>query len=133
MRVGLYLLSQLQHLAMNVGLYRDDVLAITNKPPRSVKNVKKEMCRIFKDNGLNITIKVNKKVADFLDITLDLRTENNKPLKKPNDCINYIHKKSNHPQATTKNLLMGIKLRPSNNFSDSKLFEEAAIPYNRAL
>ena len=34
--VGLYLLSQLQHLAMNVGLYRDDGLAITNKRPRAV-------------------------------------------------------------------------------------------------
>ena len=59
--VGLYLLSQLQHLAMNVGLYRDDGLAITNKRPRAVENMKKEMCQIFKDNGLNITIDANKK------------------------------------------------------------------------
>ena len=39
--VGLYLLSQLQHLTMNVGLYRDDALAITNRPPRAVENMKK--------------------------------------------------------------------------------------------
>ena len=39
--VGLYLLSQLQHLVMKVGLYRDDGLAITNKPPRRVENMKK--------------------------------------------------------------------------------------------
>ena len=51
--VGLYLLSQLQHLAMNV--------AITNKRPRAVENMKKEMCQIFKDNGLNITIDANEK------------------------------------------------------------------------
>ena len=38
--VGPYLLSQLQHLAMNVGPYRDDGLAITNKPPRAVENMK---------------------------------------------------------------------------------------------
>ena len=82
--VGLYLLSQLQHLAMNVRLYRDDALAITNKRPREVENMKKEMCRIFKDNGLNITIDANKKVVDFLDITLDLRTGNYKPYKKSN-------------------------------------------------
>ena len=127
--VGLYLLSQLQHLAMNVGLYRDDGLAITNKPPRAVENMKKEMCRIFKDNGLNITIDANKKVVDFLD----LRTGNYKPYKKPNDCINYIHKESNHLPAIIKNLPKGIDLRLSNNSSDSKLFEEAAKPYNRAL
>ena len=59
--VGLYLLSQLQHLAMNVGLYRDDGLASTNKRPRAVENMKKEMCQIFKDNGLNITIDAKKK------------------------------------------------------------------------
>ena len=54
------------------------------------------MCRIFKDNGLNITIDANKKVADFLDITLDLRTGNYKPY------INYIHKESKHPPAIIK-------------------------------
>ena len=30
------------------------------------------MCKIFKDNGLNITIEANKKVVVFLEITLDL-------------------------------------------------------------
>ena len=117
--VGLYLLSQLQHLAMNVGLYRDDGLAITNKRLRAVENMKKEMCQIFKDNGLNITIDANKKVVDFLDITLDLRTGSYKPYKKPNDCINYIHKESNHPPAIINNLPKGIELRLSNNSSDS--------------
>ena len=131
--VGLYLLSQLQHLAMNVGLYRDDGLAITNKPPRAVENMKKEMCQIFKDNGLNIMIDANKKVVDFLDITLNHRTGSYKPYKKPNDCINYIHKESNHPPAIINNLPKGIGLKLSNNSSDSKLFEEAAKPYNRAL
>ena len=93
---------------MNVGLYRDDSLAITNKPPRAVENMKKEMCRIFKDNGLNITIKANKKVVDFVIITLDLRTGNYKPYKKPNDCTNCIHKESNHPPAIKKNFPKGI-------------------------
>ena len=132
--VGLYLLSQLQHLAMNVGLYRDDGLAITNKRPRAVENMKKkEMCQIFKDNGLNITIDANKKVVDFLDIAVDLRTGSYKPYKKPNDCINCIHKESNHPLAIINNLPKVIELRLSNNSTDSTLFEEAAKPYNRAL
>ena len=95
--------------------------------------MKKEMCQIFKDNGLNITIDANKKVVDFLDITLDLRTGSYKPYKKPNDCINYIHKESNHPPAIINNLPKGIEFRLSNNSSDSKLFEEAEKPYNRAL
>ena len=44
-------------------------------------------------------------VVDFLDITLDLRTGNYKPYKKPNDCINYIHKEMNRPPATIKKSL----------------------------
>ena len=39
---------------------------------------------IFKRNSLQITIEANKKVVDFLDITLDLRTEIYKPYKKSN-------------------------------------------------
>ena len=38
--VDLYLPPQFQHLTMNVGLYRDDGLAITIKPPRAVENMK---------------------------------------------------------------------------------------------
>ena len=78
--VGLYLLSQLQHLNMNVGLYRDDGRAVTKLSPQYKERMKKEICKIFKQNDLNITIEANKKKnVDFLDITLDLRTEIYKP------------------------------------------------------
>ena len=72
--VGLFLLSQLSHLSVYVGLYRDDGLATCTKTPKQVEAVKKEMCKIFKKHNLQITIEANKKVVDFLDLTLDLRT-----------------------------------------------------------
>ena len=50
--VGSFLLSQLQDLNLNVGLYRDDGLAITNATPRDTENIKKEICHIFSNNGL---------------------------------------------------------------------------------
>ena len=53
--VGSFLLSQLQDLNINVGLYRDDGLATTNTTPRDTENIKKEICRIFNSNGLRIT------------------------------------------------------------------------------
>ena len=59
--VGLYLLSQLQHLDMNVGLYRDDGLAVMKLSPQNTERMKKEICKIFKQNDLNITIEANKK------------------------------------------------------------------------
>ena len=45
--VGLYLLSQLQHLDLNVGLYRDDGLAVTKLSPQNIERMKKEICKIF--------------------------------------------------------------------------------------
>ena len=45
--VGSFLLSQLQHLDVNIGLYRDDGLAISNAAPRDTENIKKEICHVF--------------------------------------------------------------------------------------
>ena len=105
--VGLFLLSQLTHLDVNVGLYRDGGLETCTRSPKQVEAIKKEMCKIFKHNSLQITIEANKKAADFLDfldITLDLKTAIYKPYKKPNNNLRYIHKQSSHPPSIIKNL-----------------------------
>ena len=77
--VGLFLLSQLTHLGVNVGMYRDDGLATSTKTPKRVKAIKEEMCKLFKHNNLQITIEAYKKVLDFLDIRMDPRTATCKP------------------------------------------------------
>ena len=56
--VGLYLLSQLD-LGMDIGLYRDDVLAVSKFSPRKPEQIKKKICKIFEKNGLEITITAN--------------------------------------------------------------------------
>ena len=48
--VGGFLLSQLQNLDVDIGLYRDDGLAISNAAQRDTENIKKEICRVFKTN-----------------------------------------------------------------------------------
>ena len=132
--VGLFLLSQLTHLDVNVGLYRDDGLATCTKTPKQVEAIKKkEMCKIFKRNILQITIEANKKVVDFLDITLDLRTEIYKPCKKPNSTLTYIHKQSNNPPSLTKNLPKSINKRISTNSKNAQIFNEACPAYIEAL
>ena len=70
--LGNFLLSQLQDLSIKVGLYRDDGLAITNATPGNTDNIKKEICGIFNNNGLRITIEANKQVINFLDVTFNL-------------------------------------------------------------
>ena len=41
--VGLYILSQLKNLDINIGLYRDDGLAVCRKTPRQAERIKKEI------------------------------------------------------------------------------------------
>ena len=55
--IGLFLLSQLSNLNINVGLYRDDGLGMSTQRPQQVEQTKKQICKIFKDNGLKVIIK----------------------------------------------------------------------------
>ena len=73
--VGCYLLSQLTKISeIDIGLYRDDGLSVINQTPQKIKKIKKEICKIFAQNNLRITIEANKKIVNFLDVTLDLTT-----------------------------------------------------------
>ena len=127
--VGLFLLSQLTHLYVNVVLYRDNRLATCTKSPKQVEAIKKEMCKIFKHNSLQITIEANKKkVVDFLDMTLDLRRAIYKPYKKPNSNLTYIYKQSNHPPSIIKNLTKSVNKRLSPNSKKAQIFNEACPP-----
>ena len=131
--VGSFLLSQLQHLNINVGLYRDDGLAITSATPRDTENIKKEICRIFNSNGLRITIEANKRTINFLDITFNLDQGTYRPFTKPNTKLLYVHRESNHSPVTTKNIPAGINKRLSSLSSNKASFDQAAPPYQKAL
>ena len=131
--VGLFLLFQLQHLNINIGLYRDDGLASCSLPPHQIENNKKQICKIFKDNKLDITIEANLKVVDFLDVTLDLNTGTFRPFIKPNDTPLYVHKQSNHPPNILKNIPLAINKRLSSISSNDQIFKQAAPIYQKSL
>ena len=130
--VGCYLLSQLTQIP-DIGLYRDDGLAVINQTPQKIENVKKEICRIFANNNLRITIEANKKIVNFLDVTLDLTTERFKPYSKPATTPLYVHSKSNYPLNIIRNIPEAIKKSLSEISSDEDAFNEAAPPYQEAL
>ena len=72
--VGTYLLKQLKvSIAKeNRGFYRDYGLGIFKNMSRPEVGRKiKETVKIFKNNGLSITLKINLKTADFLYIYFD--------------------------------------------------------------
>jgi hypothetical protein len=131
--VGLFLLHQLRKIIPNVGLYRDDGLAVSSATPRQIDIMKKKICKVFEDNSLSITIEANQKSVNFLDINMDLRTEIYKPFMKENDAPLYVNARSNHPPSVLKSIPLGINRRLSRISANKAVFEAAAPVYQEAL
>ncbi|XP_033096832.1 uncharacterized protein LOC117101076, partial [Anneissia japonica] len=115
------------------GLYRDDGLGIINATPRQIENTKKDLCAIFNKHGLKITIEANKKIVNFLVITLNLESGKYMPYTKPNNTPLYVHNKSNHPPGILKNIPESINKRLSEISFDEESFNKAAPLYQQAL
>ena len=129
-----YLLSQLKNRYGNaVGLYRDDGLAVFNEPPRTIERIKKKICDIFKNNGLRITIEANKKVVNYLDVTMDLNQSSYRPYLKPDNTPLYVNAMSNHPPAVIRTIPKGINHRLSTISSNEDEFKTSTKVYQEAL
>ena len=79
--VGLFLLNELNKLfgKDNVGLYRDDGLAIVkNASGPQMDKLRKKIVAMFNKYDLEITTKTNLSSIDFLDVFFDL----SKPIQK---------------------------------------------------
>ena len=115
--VGLYLLDILrQEFGENkIGLYRDDRLSCFQdlSGPES-KKIKKKLSKIFKKHGLNITVEINLRITEVLNVTFHLRTGKYYPYGKVNHQFLYIHKQSNHSPFIAKQISAMISKRISN-------------------
>ena len=134
--VGLYLLRQMNDKfpMLNFGLYRDDGLGCHKRiPGPTLERYKKDIIKLFKDNGLQITIETGLKSADHLDVNFNLTEESYKPYKKPNSQLLYVNKQSNHPKSVKKQIPNSVNKRLNTISSNSTLFDEAKGEYERAL
>ena len=131
--VGLFLLSQVKHLGVSLGAYRDDWLGYSRLTARQTDIVKKQIQKIFGKHGLKIDIQVNKDVVDFLDVTLDIRNCSYQPFTKPNSVPVYVHRQSNHPPSVLQNIPQSVNDRLNRLSSSKEKFEAAAPPYQEAL
>jgi len=132
--VVVFVLSQLKSICGEaIGLYRDDGLAVFHDPPRLIECAKKKSCSLFASNGLKITIEANKKVINYLDVTLDLNSGKHHPYMKPGNTPSYVHAKSNHPPNILKRIPESVNQRLSDISSDETAFNKAAPPYQAAL
>ena len=114
------MLSQLKSICGNsIGLYRDDGLAVSHEPPRSIERIKKRIAQLFADYGLKITIDANKKIVNYLDVTLDLNT--------------IYACKEQPPPSILRRIPESVNQRLSDISSDESVFNKATPPYQAAL
>ena len=112
--IGIFMLSLIgkKYEANNIGLYRDDGLAVfKNTSGLQSEKIKKNFQKMYKNPGLDIIINCNMKIVDYLDVKLN--DGSYRPYKKPNDERNYIHVNSDHLPSVLKQLPMSIEKRLS--------------------
>ena len=132
--VGLFLLDCINNkIGRNFGLYRDDGLGAINASPRQAECIKKQLCDIFKQHQLRITVECNRKSVNFLDVSFNLNNNTFAPYMKTNNRLQYVHKDSNHPPQICKNLPITINKRLSSISSNQNVLSRAAPAYQKAL
>ena len=62
------------------------------------------MIDLFKQHHLNLEIKCNLKISDYLNITFDLTTGLFKPYNKTNNIPRYVNARSNQPPFILKEI-----------------------------
>ena len=134
--VGLYILNVLVKIFGdgNVGLYRDDGLAII--PIQSgykTEKLKKSVHKLMKGIGLKVTVEAPLRRTDFLDVKLDLDKMSFSPFHKPNSRIQYVNAQSNHPKSVLLEIPKSVNDRLTKRSSSKKEFDENKGVYERAL
>ena len=101
--IDIYYLVDIQTFISWTWLYRDDGLeTIRNPSGPEVECKRKEIIKLFKESGVNITIKTILKSFDLLDVCFNLANNTYQPYRKPNTVLLYTNKKSNHPPTILK-------------------------------
>ena len=86
--IGIFMLSLIgnKYNPNNIGLYRDDGLAVfkNTSGPQSEK-IKKTFQKMFKNKGLDIIINCNMEIVNYPDLTSNLNDGSCRPYKKSNE------------------------------------------------
>ena len=118
---------------VEIGLYRDDGLGATEGSGPVIERKKKDMDKLFKRYGLNITIEANTRRVCFLDVIMDLDKKDFRPFHKKNSSINYVKKGSNHPPQVLRNLPSGVNKRLISRSANKECFNTEKQPYQEAI
>ena len=100
---------------------------------RQKDKLRKEIIKLFKDHGFQITIEINLRKVDFLDVQLDLDNASFYPYRKPNDEPIFISKESNHPPHILKQIPQQTSKRLSGLSCNEEEFKKAVRSYKPIL
>ena len=134
--MGLFLLNDLSNLIgkNNVGLYRDDGLAVVDSASGpQMDKIRKQVHDIFKKHNLSITTEINLSATDFLDVSFNLSQNTYSPFRKPGNKPLYINSKSNHPPNIIKQLPSMINKHLNELSCNKEVFDKAKQSYIQAL
>ena len=135
--VGLYIMSKLKEKTKleKIGIYRDDgLIAIDKKTSGTeIEKIKKELYSFSKEIGIKFKIENPAFEINFLDLNLNAYSNTFYPYRKPNNEINYINSKSNHPKSIINAIPAMIEKRINKHSSNKSLFDQAKNDYNNAL
>ena len=134
--IGIYLLHLVNDKfpEISFGLYRDDGLGSYSKMPGPrTEKIRKDVIKLFKDNGFSITINMDMTTVNFLDVIMNISTHQYKPYHKPNDTPLYINKKSNHPPSIIKQIPNMVQTRLSSLSCNEVEFNKVKEEYSNAL
>ena len=111
----LYLMEK-KNIWKNIGLYRDDELAVFKNASGSAseKMRKTQLQYLLKQKDLQII---------YLDVAFNLNDGSCRPYRKPTDATHYIHIQSDHPLPILNQLPWSIEKRLSQ-LSSSKRYEK---------
>ena len=132
--VGIYIQNKLCKL-MNekvFGLYGDDCLRILrNTFGPEVDGKRKNITKIFKECGLSITCKKNKKIVDLHDFGFNLNGKTYEPYRKPNN-EPFTLNNQNHPPNIIGDIPKAILKRLTNVSCNKNLFNRNVDIYQTA-
>ena len=98
-----------------------------------MEKIKKQLQKVFKNNGLDVVIECNMKIVNYLDITFNLNDGTYRPYQKPDNLIQYIHVESNDPPNIIKPFPKTIRKCLSQLSCNEDIFNESAPFYEDKL
>ena len=94
---------------------------------------RKDIMKMFKTGGWNITIQAGLRIVNFFDVQFNLNNGTYQPYRKPSNTPVYIIKKSNHPPVVLKQLPKSIAKRISDISYDENIFCNSISIYSEAF